>query len=179
MVNGATSLRVGSVSASRKPAIFSDDRKYRYRLYRDLGSGNGTFVWVGKNPSDADEEKNDSSVTRVRKRAAALGYRHFVVVNLYAYVSKDPRGLLDSSRDADGPVGRHNLKFIKEAVREADYVLVAWGHDYVGPMHAEEVLEEILALGGDKLYRLGIGRHGSPIHPGRCRADARAVPWIP
>jgi hypothetical protein len=174
-MNARRTGSVVSVSASRVPAVF--DGPYRYRLYRDLGSGDGTFVWVGKNPSLADQKRNDSSVSRVMKRAKALGYRHFVVVNLYAYVSQNPSAMLDSWLDAEGPVGPKNVDYIDEAVREADYVLIAWGHDFVGPRHAQAMLDRIVTLGGRKVHCLGIGKKGSPKHPGRLAADTPATPW--
>ena len=156
-------------------AVFSDDRKYRYRLDRDLGSGHGTYVWIGKNPSKADETQNDNSVSRIMNRAEAEGFRKFVVVNLYGYVSTDPRGLLDSWLHADGPVGPHNLRHIRAALKEADYVLVAWGSAYIGPEHAARVLT-IIRKAHKVPHCLGLTADGSPVHPARLRKDTPAVP---
>ncbi len=157
-------------------AVFSDDRRYRYQLDRDLGSGQGTYVWIGKNPSKADETQNDNSVTRVMKRAKEAGFRKFVVVNLYSYVSTDPRGLLDSWADAEGPVGPDNLRHIAEVLEDADFVLIAWGSDYVGPKHAARVLDMIREA-GKVPHCLGHTNDGSPVHPARLPADTEPVPW--
>jgi hypothetical protein len=158
-------------------AVFSDDRRYRYRLERDLGSGNGTYVWIGKNPSKADETQNDNSVSRVMQRAKEAGFRKFVVLNLYSYVSTDPRGLLDSWADAEGPVGPDNLWHIAECLKDADYVLVAWGSHYVGPRHAARVLGMIREA-GKVAYCLGHTDDGSPVHPARLRASTAPVPFF-
>ena len=156
--------------------LFSEDRKYRYWLDRDFGSGQGTYVWIGKNPSKADKTQNDNSVSRVMKRAREAGFRRFVVVNLYGYVSTDPRGLLDSWLDAEGPVGPDNLIYISKAMDEADFVLVAWGSAYIGPKHATKVLDVIRKVGMTP-HCLGLTDDGSPVHPARLAADTPAIPW--
>lgn len=163
--------RVGIVSA-----VFSDDRKYRYRLDRDLGSGDGTYVWIGKNPSKADETRDDNSVSRVMKRAKEAGFRRFVVLNLYGYVSTDPRDLLDSWLDAEGPVGPDNLSHVAGALDEADFVLAAWGSHYIGPKHAARVCDMIRERSLTP-HCLGITNDGSPVHPARLAANTPAIPW--
>jgi hypothetical protein len=157
-------------------AVFSEDRKYRYRLDRDLASGEGTYVWIGKNPSMADETRDDNSVSRVMNRAREAGFRKFVVVNLYAYVSTDPRGLLDSWEDAEGPLGPDNLSTIAEVLEEADYVLCAWGSEYIGPKQAARVLD-MIGKAALTPHCLGLTDDGSPVHPARLRADTTAIAW--
>lgn len=157
-------------------ALFSDDRIYRYRLDRDLGAGQGTYVWIGKNPSKADETRNDNSVSRVMSRAKGAGFRKFVVMNLYSYVSTDPRGLLDSWMEANGPVGPDNLRHIADVLAEADFVLAAWGSDYVGPKHAARVFDMIREA-GKVPHCLGLTADGAPVHPARLSADTEPVPW--
>jgi ribonuclease HI len=124
----------------------------------------------------ADETRDDNSVSRVMNRAREAGFRKFVVVNLYAYVSTDPRGLLDSWEDADGPLGPDNLSTIAEVLEEADYVLCAWGSEYIGPKQAARVLD-MIGKAALTPHCLGLTDDGSPVHPARLRADTTAIAW--
>lgn len=157
-----------------EPAVF--DGRYRYWLDRDLGSGNETYVWIGKNPSKANDVRNDSSVSRVMRRAKEKGFGKLVVVNLYAYVSPDPRRLLDSFLDARGPIGPRNLDYIDKALQEADCVLLGWGAAYIGPKHEANVLGMVREA-GKPTYCLGLTMKGSPVHPGRMSTDTQTVPF--
>ena len=132
-----------------KPAVFNG--KYRYWLDRDLESGKGTYVWIGKNPSKADDDRNDGSVSRVMKRAKNNGFRKLVVVNLYAYVSTAPKELLDSWINANGPVGPKNLEYLQKALDEADQARV----HHVG--QAARVRQELIDRDRTRCFE-GIGR---------------------
>ena len=106
--------------------VFSEDRKYRYRLVDpELGSGEGTCLFILLNPSTADEERSDPTVTRCKGFARGWGYRRLIVANLFAFRSTD-RSVL--KRVAD-PVGPENDRYILQAARESDVVIAAWGAD--------------------------------------------------
>ena len=52
-----------------KGAIFSEDRKYRYVLWRVWNLSRPIFLQIGLNPSKADERINDPTITRGIVRA--------------------------------------------------------------------------------------------------------------
>jgi len=154
---------------------FSNDRKYRYTLVRDLGPGpNGTYVFIGKNPAKATEDPkvNDGTITRVMTRARDAGYSRLIGLNIYAWVSPDPRGLLC----AGDPIGPENLSTIKKALREADYILCGWGWAYVWPPHAAEV-EKIVRASGKPAFCLGKFKDGTPFHPVRQPYSVEPIPF--
>ena len=94
-----------------RTALFSRDRRFRYRLGRRWGDG-AAVCFVLLNPSTADETREDPTVRRCIGFARSLGYGALEVVNLYAYVATDPAEL----RRAGYPVGRYNDRHIEAAV---------------------------------------------------------------
>jgi hypothetical protein len=106
-------------------ATFSHDRKYRYRLWREWGDPANRCVWVMCNPSVASEafEDSDPTVGKCMGFAKRWGYSAIDVVNLFAWVSTDVRGLLVAA----DPVGPKNDDAIVAAVTTAKRVVLAWG----------------------------------------------------
>jgi len=138
-----------------KGAIFSEDRKYRYALWRVWNYTNPLLV-IGLNPSTANEISDDPTITRCIARAAKLGYGSFIMANLYAYVSTDPKVLL-----TDGEcIGEENDDYLKYMVRLAGKVLCGWGSFIEAKKRAGAVLKMIPTP-----YCLGINSDGSPKHP--------------
>jgi hypothetical protein len=142
-----------------RTALFSRDRRFRYRLGRRWGDGAAVCL-VLLNPSTADETREDPIVRRCIGFAQSLGYGALEVVNLYAYVATDPAEL----RRAGYPVGRSNDRHIEAAVRECEQVVLAWG------VHAARLERpgQVLAL----LRQIGVEPHclrltagGHPEHP--------------
>jgi hypothetical protein len=101
----ARAVSATSVTANpvHRTALFSRDRRFRYRLGRRWGDG-AAVCFVLLNPSTADETREDRTVRRCIGFARGRGYGALEVVNLYAYVATDPAEL----RRAGYPVGRYN-----------------------------------------------------------------------
>lgn len=60
-----------------EPAIFSQSRQYRYTLYRcwgEISRDHGTVMFIGLNPSTADETKDDPTVRRCIGFAKSWGF---------------------------------------------------------------------------------------------------------
>lgn len=112
------------------------------------------------NPSTASECRNDPTVERCERRARALGYGAFRVVNLFAWRATDPRAL----RSAAAPAGPANDAAIAEAARWADLVVAAWG---VHGVHLGQGarIEASLRAAGHRLHHLGLTKDGHPRHP--------------
>lgn len=47
-------------------AKFSEDRKYRYLLWRRMDSALPMITFIGLNPSKANEDTNDNTITLLR-----------------------------------------------------------------------------------------------------------------
>ena len=142
------------------PAFFSPCGKYRYTLWRhfsDLFSGGkGYAMFIGLNPSTADELNNDPTVTRCINYSKAWGFDGYCMTNLFAWRSTDPAGML-SQKD---PVGSRNDEFLVEVASRAAIVVAAWGVDGT---HLDRDKQVLNLLGN--VYCLGLTKDGIPRHP--------------
>lgn len=170
-------------------AVFSADRKKRYRLSRKIADGGSRrALFVMLNPSTADAFKLDPTITKCAELARRWGMNDLEVVNLYALRSSKPADLyacwenslrwLHSEEVRLERIGadRWNDSQILEACAGAERVIAAWGN------HGNEIrigargpkVRKLLESVGVELYHLGLTESGAPLHP-----LARGKSWIP
>lgn len=104
-------------------AIFSDCGRYRYVLSRHWEDGE-TCVFVGLNPSTADDSKNDATVRKCMHFARSWGFAGISLVNLYARRCRYPQALLTS----DDPVGPDNDIWLTRIIIDAPLAIAMWGN---------------------------------------------------
>lgn len=151
-----------------KGAIFGQDRKYRYVLFRIWDDQKPKAAFIGLNPSTANEETPDHTITKLRKVAAHNGFGGFYMLNLFAWVSAHPEDLLSVA----DPIGL-NDSFIDEYVAYADKVVFCWGNFKQ-------------AIGRDVLMKkkfpdawcLELNANKSPKHPLYCKDITELKPYI-
>ena len=85
-----------------KAAILSEDRKYRYVLLRTWDEAKPAVLFIGLNPSTADEEDDDPTILKCINYAKTWGYGKILMVNLFALRSTDPSILIHAA----DPVGK-------------------------------------------------------------------------
>ncbi len=152
-------------------AVYSDCQTYRYALTRQWAPG-ARLLWVMLNPSTASELVNDPTVERCERRARALGFGGFRVVNLFALRATDPRAL----RLADDPVGPGNDRALAEGVAWADAILCGWGGH--GGLAGRAAQVAPLLAGAEKpLWHLGLTAAGHPRHPLYVGYAVQLQPW--
>lgn len=139
-------------------AHFSPDRLHRYWLVRQMTTKPGIAVFVGLNPSTADETIDDPTIRRCIAFADEWGYGRMVMLNIHAYRSTDPRKLYE----ADDPMGPDNARTVMNLARGADLVVVAWGANRLDP-RAQLLAVALSRLEGVKC--LGLTKDGHPKHP--------------
>lgn len=147
-----------------KGAIFSEDRKYRYTLTRTWFPGKSYVCFCGLNPSDADENIDDHTVTRCIRFAGSWGYGGLIMVNAFAFQSKNPN-LLYTVED---PVGPQNDFWLKKVSADAGITIMAWGTKG-GYMNRDK---EVIKLLTNPHY-LALTKEGYPRHPLYLRADLK------
>lgn len=155
-------------------ATFSEDRYYRYQLWRKWGEG-PILNTICLNPSTADELANDPTVTRQIRRAQKMGFAGFVMTNIFAWRSTDPKGLTQTI----DPVGPDNDNHLLSVARGSTLVVCAWGSR--GP-HKGEFKDR-----GSRVLRMlrddGINTHafkvtnGIPWHPLYLSYDLKPFEW--
>ena len=154
-------------------AVLSACGRYRYRLWRHLPASlvltaRGCVCWVMLNPSTADASKDDPTLRKCMGFSERWGYTELQVVNLFAWRSTEPRGLLYTQ---GSPVGADNAEHIDVAMGRAERVVLAWGRPEPGlrlmvSQRADEVRRHIAAMGRAlEVGCLGRAQDGSPRHP--------------
>lgn len=104
-------------------AHFSDCRTWRYQLWRIWDPSKRSILFIGLNPSTADETQDDPTIRKCIGFAKRWGYGSYLMCNLYGFRSTDPRGL----KTIADPIGPGNDEGIKEFIKAAATVVVAWG----------------------------------------------------
>lgn len=156
--------------------VFSGCGLYRYLLEHDFG-GRGPVISLGMvNPSDADDKKNDHTMTKVDGFAIRLGASKVKVWNKYAFIDKDVTAL----RTASDPVGPENDAYISQAIRDADIHIVAWGplSKLPKPLRSRwRSVVAVLSTAGAKPMCWGTALDGHPRHPLMLAYATPLVPW--
>lgn len=119
-------------------------------------------MWIGLNPSTADEQRLDPTLRRIRAFSAAWGYSCFTMTNLFGFRATDPN---DMKRASD-PVGPENDATLQRVARESDLIIAAWGVHGAWLDRANRVMGGILA--GHELHCLDLTRDQHPRHPLYC-----------
>jgi len=158
----ASSLLPGPGSS----AIFSDDKVYRYVLTRAWNQAGGRCVFIGLNPSTADEIKNDNTVRLCIGFSKAWGYGAMTMLNAFAFRSVHPEDLYK----INDPVGPENDEWILKEIKNASLIIAAWG------VHAKYMgrHEQLLSILPD-VQCIAITKEGYPRHPLYTRKDSRPM----
>jgi hypothetical protein len=156
-------------------AVFdSKRREYRYLLTRIWDPATAPAVFVMLNPSTAGADQDDPTVRRIVRFARDWGKGGVAVVNLFALCSTNPERL----RTHRDPVGRYNPVFVRQAVKQADLVVAAWGGGGVLGNHGEDMARS-LREAGVALKALTFTSTGQPGHPLYVRADTTLIDYLP
>jgi hypothetical protein len=150
------------IAGSSKGAVFSDSRDYRYVLWRIWDRSKPYVLFVGLNPSTADENQDDPTIDRCRCFAESWGYGGILMVNLFAYCATDPA---DMKKAADS-IGSDNDEWIVRAAKDAGLVVAAWGNDGDFMDRPKQVMEFV-----PNMSCLGMNNTGQPKHPLYVKGD--------
>lgn len=153
---------------------FSPDRKHRYTLLHRINPlfGDRLIMWIGLNPSTADEQQLDPTLTRIRSFSEREGYDGFLMTNIFGFRATDPKAML-RARD---PVGPENDAALLAAAQRCDKVVAAWGAHGI---HQDRAIAVARLLGRHPLWCLGTTKDGHPRHPLYVKGDQALVPWRP
>ena len=132
---------------------------YRYLLWREWNNSSKTICFIMLNPSRADAQTNDPTITRCINFAKTWGYGRLEIVNLFAYRTSKPSLL----KQAVEPIGKDNDRYIIESVEKSDRVILAWGNH--GTWQKQDLYTLELLKNHSHLYSLGITKRGCPRHP--------------
>lgn len=139
-----------------RDANFSSCRKFRYTLWRIWGDSSDYAMFVGLNPSTADENEDDPTIRRCIAFARNWGYSGLCMTNLFAFRATKPADMMN----ADDPIGPDNDKWLCDMASQAAIVVAAWGiHGTFADRH--RTVSQLLP----RLHYLRLTKHGHPRHP--------------
>ncbi|RKQ90513.1 hypothetical protein C8N24_0318 [Solirubrobacter pauli] len=144
--------------AGGRSAIFSPCRTWRYELRRTWQPAKPAAMFVGLNPSTADELHDDRTVKRCMTYARDWGYGGLIMTNLFGYRATDPRVM----KAYPHPIGPENDAHLQFLAAEAGIVIAAWGNHGTHRGRAREVLAAGL-LGDFRV--LALTANDQPNHP--------------
>jgi len=152
-------------------AVIDDTGQYRYSLTRLWDKNLPKLVFLMLNPSTANHFEDDPTIRRCVNFSKRWGYGSLEVVNLFAFRATDPKELLTCS----DPIGKENNRYIKEALKDAELVIAAWGTKGNILKRNEQVIE---LLNNNDIHCLTLTKDGHPKHPLYIKNDERPKKFI-
>jgi hypothetical protein len=146
-----------------RKTVLSDDRRYRYTLWREWQQGMfepkvGFVNFIGLNPSTADENDDDPTIRRCMGFARRWGYSAMCMTNLFAFRATNPREMWK----VDDPIGPDNDRWLKTVSDDATMVIYAWGVHGTANDRRDRAVMNIVGSGA---HCLRLTKGGRPEHP--------------
>ena len=157
-----------AAEAMERSATLSACRTYRYALWRRWGRGDYA-MFIGLNPSTADETNDDPTIRRCIGFARAWGYGALCMANLFAFRATQPADM----KKATDPVGWENDHTLQTLARGAGVVVAAWGAH--GTHKGRDQSVRLLV---PDLHYLRLTKDGHPGHPLYLPADLKPQRWV-
>jgi hypothetical protein len=137
-----------------RSAVISVCRNYRYELWRKWSDA-PCCVFVGLNPSTADEIADDATIRKCIRYARLWGYGGLGMVNLFAWRATNPKEMM-AVRD---PVGPENDDTICRIAASAGIMIAVWGNR--GSFNQRDKAVKLML---PRLYCLHKTKSGAPGH---------------
>lgn len=149
-------------------AEFSNDRKYRFALWRIWDRSKPLVMFIGLNPSTANETDNDPTIKSCGRIAKANGYGGFYMMNCFPFISTDPKALATFERV------EHNRQKISEIAKICNDVVFAWGNFKIVKSFG---IDHILHMQFPDALCIDQNKNGSPKHPLYCKSSTSFRPF--
>lgn len=160
-------------------AIFDRSRTYRYVLWRAWKKNPKMLMFIGLNPSTANENKNDNTITKLVKITQNNGYDGFWMLNLFALISTDPNNLLNQCIST---IGSKNDQFLRRYALRSEKVVFCWGsfsqaYEPLGDFLSDSRADQVAKMFPGERYCLQHNSTGRPKHPLYCLDIQKIIPW--
>jgi len=137
-------------------AAFDTMKRNRFVLWRVWDNSLPKVMFIGLNPSKADEEDDDPTIRRVTRFAKDWGYGGVYMLNLFSFVTPYPA---DLQRSSAKDIHTNSIRLI-EFAEKAEMVVFAWGN-----FKEARERSDIMAKEFPNAMALKINKNGSPRHP--------------
>ena len=158
---------------NEKGAKFSEDRKYRYALWRVWDESKPLVMFIGLNPSTANEDENDATIRSVERLSKHNGYGGFYMMNCFPFVSTNPKDLIAQRFTLEERVNNDWLLYVKQLCSDTVF---AWGNFDVVKDFKKDI--ELSTMFPDA-KALHLNKNGSPKHPLYCKTDSPLISFNP
>lgn len=150
-----------------KGAVLSDDKKYRYQLWRIWDETKPNVFFLMLNPSTADESKDDATIRRCISFAKDWGYGGIYVGNLFPYRATNPRELLGKKKIEIAPLD--NYKHQREMARKCELNILAYGVFASKFNGTGGFIQDV------EWHYLKLTKSGAPAHPLYLKSDLKPI----
>ena len=150
-------------------ALLSSCRTWRYKLWRRWSEA-PPVVFIGLNPSTADESSDDHTIRRCMNMAGKWDVGGIIMLNLYGFRATHPKDLWT----APDPVGPDTDTCLLASCEEAAGVVACWGGFPEAGARIKQVVG-MLEREGVPLSILGTTKSGHPRHPSRTPRGIQAM----
>lgn len=160
----------------RRTALFSTDERYRFMLRIEWNDAKPACVFIGLNPSTADENVDDPTVRRCKRFARDWGAGSLVMLNLFAYRATLPKDMM-AVADPIGILPTERILLTDQLGAGAIFNIAAWGNHGLFRNRQGEFLNNLLNE-NTRLHHLGLSLAGTPKHPLYLKADTKPELWL-
>lgn len=150
----------------KEGAYFSEDRRYRFALWRIWDEKKPLVMFIGLNPSTANETDADPTIKSVERICRYNGYGGFYMMNCFPYVSTDPNQLKDFGNTSE------NDKWLIDIGNKCQSVVFVWGNFKIVKKLNRDV--ELMKM-FPNAKALHINKNGSPKHPLYCKSETNFI----
>jgi hypothetical protein len=150
-------MDINNIKLEGNGAVFNDtnNRLYRYALWRIWKEEKGLVMFIGLNPSTANERDNDPTIRRVMSFAYNWGFGGVVMANIYGLISPYPEAL----QACEDPIGG-NDQWVEALGKYCHRVVFAWGKFKQAAKWSQPLIEMF-----PDAFALKINKDGTPRHP--------------
>ncbi len=158
-------------------AEFSPDRKYRYALWRIWDEKLPLVMFIGLNPSTANETEVDPTIRSVMRISKHNGFGGAYMMNCFPLVSSNPDDVIDFMVTPFHHIElQNNSDHLKRVSLLCKSVVFAWGNfrivqDFKRDKELIEMFPEALII--------GLNKNGSPKHPLFCKGMSNLIAFKP
>lgn len=150
-------------------AEFSADKKHRTFLWRRWDEKKPAILFIGLNPSTADDVDDDPTIGRCIHFAYTWGYGALHMMNLFTLVTSEPEDLLTTT--TPNCVAGYDAH-LWNVGRFSARIIFCWGAFKEARERSKQVIKMF-----PKAHCLRLTKHGHPWHPLYMPEEATPIPF--
>ena len=147
-----------------RSAKFDEEHKHRYYLSRIWDDSHSKILFIGLNPSKADDVEDDNTVRRLITFSQSWGFGGFYIVNLYSFIATEPEDMIRwyymRTNKMQRALFKQNMEYALRYARICSMTAFCWG----AGIPNEEASTRYIRTFRDA-YCFGHTKDGHPKHP--------------